>query len=255
MATLEIELAKLLASRDFRVSSAIYVVLLAVAVVSLKAFALETPGGTGGYNLLAFPDVWHNAAYVGGWVDYLLYVIALQTVTNEYQFHTARQHIIDGMSRLVFVRGKILLLALFAFVSTTIVACAAIVLGTWTAGSIAGAGAFSGVRFVPLHALQALGYLMLALLAGTTMRRTGSGVLVFLGYTLLAEPLLRSLALPHGAARYLPSALFADLVPNPFFGYAGMRVTAACTHTVVFSAIYAAALAAAAACVFSKQDL
>lgn len=255
MAGLEIELAKLLGSRDFRVSAAIYALLLAIAVLSLKGFAFEVPGGAGGYNLLAFPDVWHNAAYIGGWVDSLLYIVALQSMTSEYQFRTARQHVIDGMSRLAFVRAKILLLALFASASTLLVASSALVLGIWAGGSTAGATAFSGLRFVPLHALQALCYLMLALLIGTAVRRTGSAALVFLGYTLLAEPLLRTLALPRGAARYLPSALFADLVPNPFFGYAGMRVTAAFTHAIVFSVLYAGVLAATAAWLFSRQDL
>jgi ABC-type transport system involved in multi-copper enzyme maturation permease subunit len=255
VAGLEIELAKLLASRDFRVSAAIYALLRAVAVLSLKAFAFEAPGAVGGYNLLAFPDIWHNATYVGGWVDYLLYVVALQVVTSEYQFHTARQHVIDGMSRLAFARGKILLLALFAGTSTTLVASTALALGMWAGGSLPGASLLSGLGFVPLHALQAFGYLMLALLIGTAVRRTGSAALVFLGYTLLAEPLLRTLALPHWAARYLPSAVFADLVPNPFFGYAGMRVTTAFTHTVVFGALYAGVFAAAAAWLFSRQDL
>lgn len=255
MAGLEIELAKLLASRDFRVSATLYALLLAIAVLSLKAFAFEAPGGIAGYNLLAFPDVWHNAAYVSGWVDYLLYVFALQAVTSEYQFHTARQHVVDGMSRLAFARGKTLLLALFASASTMLVTSSALFLGLWTGGSMAGATSLAGLRFVPLHALQALGYLMLALLIGTALRRTGSATLVFFGYTLLAEPLLRTLALPSGAARYLPSALFADLVPNPFFGYAGMRVATSFTHTAVFSALYAGMLAAAAAWLFSKQDL
>jgi hypothetical protein len=255
MAGVEIEVAKLLASGDFRISAAIYALLVAVAVVSLKAFGFETPGAAAGYNLLAFPDVWHNAAYIGGWVDYFLYVVALQAVTCEYQFHTGRQHVIGGMSRLAFVRGKILLFVLFAATSTALVASSALAAGVWAGDSMPAGRLLSGMQFVPLHGLQTFGYLMLALLIGMAVRRTGSAALVFLGYTLLAEPLLRTVALPREVARYLPSAVFADLVPNPFFGYAGMRVTASFTHTVAFSALYAGVLAAAAAWLFCRQDL
>lgn len=255
MAPLEIELAKLTAARDFRMSAVVYVLLLSAAVVSLHALAFEAPGATTRYDPLAFPDVWHNTAYVAGWVDYLLYVIALQTVTGEYQFHTGRQHVIDGMDRLSLVWGKILLMALFAFASTLLVVTIGLVLGFSNGGSLGSAVSLSGLRFVPLHALQAFGYLVLALLIGTALRRTGTAALVFIGYTVLAEPLLRAVVLPAGAGRYLPSSLFADLVPNPLFGYAGMRVTAAFTRTVLFSAAYAALLSATAAWLFSRQDL
>lgn len=255
MIALDLELAKLLPARDFRVSMCSYAALFAVAVLSLGAFAFEAPGGGIAVNPLVFPDVWQNAAYVGGWVDCLLYVIALQTVTNEYQFRTARQNVIDGLSRRAFVAGKLVLMLLFALASTLLVAALALGLGGWSGGGLNGAASLSGTRFVPLHFLQVLGYLMLALLIGVIVRRTGAALLAFLGYTLLAEPLLRGLLLPPGAARYLPSAVFASLVPNPFFAYAGMRVTTASAHAVVAGALLTVVLAVASCAVFMRQDL
>jgi ABC-2 type transport system permease protein len=250
---LAIELAKLLPSRDFRVSIGVYALLTAAAVLSLRVFTLDTPAGSVRGSLLAFPAVWHNAAYLGGWIAYLLYVVALQNVTQEYQFRTNRQNVIDGATRRSYVAGKIGVMVLLAIASTLIVGATAAGFGLWTGeGGVAGGG---GARFVALYALQALGYLMLALLVGTTLRKTGAAVLAFIGYTLLAEPLLRDLVLPNAIGRHLPSAVFGALVRNPFFGYAGMRVSETQPHTIVEAALYACVLAVASGWVFRSQDL
>lgn len=249
---LAIELAALLPSRDVKVSAAVYALLLFVALLSLKAFAFELPGGTVAANLLRFPDVWHNAAYVGGWIAYLLYVLALQTVTCEYQFRTNRQHVVDGMTRGQCVAGKLLLVAVTALGSTCLLGAIAAGFGLWVGGRFAPGEA---AAILGLYGLQVLGYLSLSLFIATCVRRTGAAVLTFVGYTLLAEPLLRSLVLPAAVGRDLPSASFAALVVNPFFGYAGMRIHAAPAHSVVASVLYVGVLAAATAWVFSRQDL
>jgi ABC-2 type transport system permease protein len=252
---LGIELAKLLPSRDARVSLGMWALLIAVGALALRAFAFTGPAASSGVNPLAFPDVWQNVAYVAGWVNYLLYVVALQTVTNEYQFHPNRQLVIDGMRRFDYVVGKVLLLELFALASGVLVVVVSVGLGAWAAGTLAGAAAFGGLRFVPLHILQVFGYLLLALFIGTVARKTGVAVIAFIGYTLLAEPLLASVALPHAARHYLPSANFADLVRNPFWGYAGMRVTGAFAQPVATSVVYVVLLAGASARIFARQDL
>jgi len=248
-----IEAAKLSPSRELRVSLAVYALLVALALASLRAFAFELPGGSITVAALAFPDVWHNAAYLAGWVNYLLYVIALQTVTHEYQFRTNRQNVIDGLRRRRYVLGKIGVMACFAVLSSAIVAVLAGAAGLWT-GTAAASGPLA-LQFVPLYALQTLAYLMLVLFAGTLARRTGLAVLLFVGYTLVAEPLLRDLVFSHTVARHLPSAAFTALVPNPFFAYAGMRIVYSLTAPLVDTAIYVCLLGAATVWVFEKQDL
>ena len=249
---LAVELAKLWPSREVRVSLAVYAVLVGAALLALRALAFELPGAGTSLSLLAFPEVWHNAAYVAGWIDYLLYVLALQLVTQEYQFHTNRQQVIDGLGRGRYVAGKLTVMAGLALGSAVLVALLAAVAGLATGDAPSDGGA---AAFVPLYALQTLGYLMLALLVATIVRRTGVAVLVFVGYTLAAEPLLRALALPAPAARLLPSAAFAALVPNPFFAYAGMRVTSSLPHAALVSAIYVCLFGAATRWVFGRQDL
>lgn len=251
---LDLELAKLAPARDVRLSAAAYALLVTIAVASLRGFTYELPNASAGINPFAFPDVWQNTAYVASWVDYLLYVIALQAITHEYQFRTNRQNVVDGLRRTEYVAGKILLLLALALVATALVVVLALGFGLTYGGR--SADVLTGARAAAFYGLQVFGYLMLALFIGTLVRRTGVAVLAFVGYTLLAEPLLRGLALPHGAGRALPSAAFAALVPNPFFGYVGMRVIPGiASSAIVFSVLFVLGLAAASLWTFGKQDL
>jgi hypothetical protein len=254
---LEIELRKLVPSRDFWLSISAYVFLLPAAFVSLKLFSFEVPNSQMGINLFVFPDVWHNISYVGSWVNYLLYVVVLQVITHEYQHRTMRQNVIDGLSPREYVMGKVSLLALFTLASMLLVAALAL-LGGWVGSADAahGIGSFAGGSAVLLYGLQLFGYVALALFLGTLTRKTGAAILAFIGYTLMLEPLLRGLILPTAIGRYAPSYVLGRLVPNPFFGYVGMGGSLTVgTTTILLAAAYAAVLVAAASWLVTRQDL
>jgi ABC-type transport system involved in multi-copper enzyme maturation permease subunit len=251
---LEIELVKL-ASRELGVSAMVYAGLLPAAMAGLQTLHLEAPSGSAGGNLLAFPDVWANAAYVAGWIDYLMYVVVLQSIAQEYQWRTNRQNVLDGLTRTEYIVGKLALLLVASLASTVLVAVLAA--GFGIAGGIApGVARFTGFLAVPLYLLHVLGYLVLAFLIATIARRSGAAVVAFIGYTLVAEPLARVLVLPAAAARWLPSHAFASLVPNPLFGYVGMRTAApALAPTVALALAWIAGLAVIASWRFARQDL
>jgi len=252
---LAIELRKLLPSRDFWVSLSAYAVLLPAVFLSLELFNFRLPGSDIGVNIFEFPDVWHNLAYVGGWVNYLLYVIVLQTVTHEYQYRTIRQNIVDGLSPWQYLWGKVSLLVVFAVGSTLLVAACALIAGVTASAAAHRAQVTSGAGFVGLYAVQLLGYLGFALLVGTAVRRTGIAILIFTAYTLMFEPLLRTLV-PWDAARYLPSRVLTRLVPNPFFGYVGMGGPAGPdTITIAIAIVYAVVFVALSGWIIARQDL
>ena len=219
---LELELRKLVPSRDFWLSMTAYAMLVPAVFLSLKLFDFTVPKSQVGFNLYGFPDVWHNVAYVAQWVNYLLYVIVLQTVTQEYQFRTIRQNIIDGLSPWQYLWGKVSLLMVFTLGSTLLVAVLAMLGGLFLAERPDESQMFVKIEYVGLYCLQLFGYLSLALLIGTLVRKTGMAILAFVGYTLMVEPLLRSLLLPRSIGRYLPSHVLGRLIPNPFLGYVGM---------------------------------
>jgi ABC-2 type transport system permease protein len=251
---IEIELAKL-ASREFVTLALVYAALLPIAVASMAAFRFEAPNGAANVNPLGFPDVWANAAYVAGWIDYLLYLFVLQAITLEYHWRTNRQNVIDGLTRTEYVVGKVCLLTLAALVSTALVFAVAAAFGAWSGGVSTGRWG-AGSLVVARHFPQVLGYLSLAFLIATLARRSAVAVLAFLAYTLVAEPLMGGLVLPPIAARWLPSHVFASLVPNPLFGYVGMRAeTSEFVPIVIVSLAWIFVLIAGTAGLFARQDL
>src|SRR5690606_33321147 len=72
--------------------------------------------------LFAFPDVWHNITYVAGFLKFILALIIIIDVTNDYTFRTNRQHIIDGLSYVEYTATKVILIFWLAIVSTLLIA-------------------------------------------------------------------------------------------------------------------------------------
>jgi ABC-2 type transport system permease protein len=253
---LEIELRKLVPSRDFWLSATAYVILMPLVFISLKFFSISSPRTDFDFNLYAFPGVWHNFAYVALWVDYLLYVIVLQTVTHEYQLRTIRQNVIDGLSRWQYLSGKVMLLFVFTLGSALLVGVLALLGGLFLSETPDRSQMFGNIDYVGLYSLELFGYLSLAMLIATLVRKTGLSILAFTGYALIVEPLLRALLLPRSLGRYLPSYLFDRLVPNPFFGHLGMAAPAPVDPaTIVLCGVYIIAFVLCSGWLIAKQDL
>lgn len=256
LALLEIELRKLVPSREFWSSMTAYVILMPGVFLSLKLLNFTVPGSTFRFDLFEFPEVWHNLAYVAQWVNYLLFVIVLQILTHEYQFRTIRQNIIDGLSPWQYLWGKVALLVVFTLGSTLLVVVLGLLGGFLMSGTPDRSQVFGKIEYVDLYCLQLLGYLTLAMLIGTLVRRTGMAILVFAGYTLAVEPLLRGFLLPTAVGRYLPSHVLGGLIPNPFFGYLGMGAPAPVDPgTVVVSGVNVVVFVLATGWVIARQDL
>lgn len=231
---LEIELRKLVPYRFFWLSVIAYLVLMPALFISLYKFNINVRSFEIGINFYNFPEVWQNTTYIAKWFNFLLYVFVLQMVTNEYQFRTIRQNIIDGLSPWQYLAGKVMLLLFFALGSTLLVGILA-----WLSGLFMSepphdqTHMFQKVEFLGYYFIQLLGYLSLALLTGTLVRKAGMAVLAFTTYTLIVEAILRYRFLPAQAGPYLPSQAFGTLVPNPLPSYLGMGPPPAVEPTMV----------------------
>src|SRR5689334_11785139 len=53
-----------------------------------------------------FPKVWHSASWFGGLFIIILGMLFILLITNEVQYRTHRQNIIDGWSRTEFIVAK-----------------------------------------------------------------------------------------------------------------------------------------------------
>lgn len=160
------------------------------------------------------PDAWEAVAAGLGPVAAIFGSVALiLLVAAEFSWKTARQNVIDGLSKDQFFLGKLLLVPGLA------VAVCGVQLGLGGAAGLAGSLHLGGVewplfRVVDLGIfagffLQALGFLSLAFLAAMIARSAGGAMGIFLLYAAVLEPLLGQALRPRGG--WLEA--LADLLP------------------------------------------
>lgn len=188
----------------FRIQQSIYATTQAKG---LAAVVLGNPP-------YSFPSVWQATAHVSSYLLFIPGLIMIMSVTNEFSFKTHRQNIIDGWTRRQFIGVKILLVILLSLLSSCIVAITAALFGmadSTTPFSMEGF-CYTGYFFI-----QAMSYMMVALLMAVIFKRGGLAIGVFFAYAMVLEQILvlfmnRYL---NYAGRFMPLESTDILIPFP----------------------------------------
>ena len=162
-----------------------------------------------------FPDVWRTISWISGWMTALLGFLVIILTTNEYNFKTHRQNIIDGIDRMQFIGGKILLVSVLALIFTVFTFLVALLSGLMVSAS---SFSFDGIEYIGYFFLQTLSYLYLALLFSVLFKRSGFAIALFILYALIIKNILGGV-LNHyldPAGNYLPLKSTDVLIPFPF---------------------------------------
>ncbi|PKL76267.1 MAG: hypothetical protein CVV27_11165, partial [Candidatus Melainabacteria bacterium HGW-Melainabacteria-1] len=115
---------------------------------------------------------------------------------------------------------------------------------------------FVKTEYLGFYFVQILGYLSLALLMGTVLRKAGMAILGFTVYTLIIEAILRYRFMPDGWGAYLPSQTLSSLLPNPLPGYLGMAPPAPVeAGTIFLSLAYTLGFILLSGWLIAKRDL
>ncbi|WP_375435493.1 ABC transporter permease [uncultured Hymenobacter sp.] len=205
------ELRKILPYRTVWIILALFLVLLALFVSAGGSVVLN--GQQIGATLYTFPGLWQKLAYVASYFNLLLGILLIILVTDEFQFRTFRQQVIDGVSVAELLQSKLLISGLLAVFGMLAVLVLGLYFGLTRAADTANQ-ATVGITAVALYGVQILGMLSLAALLAVLVRRSGPSILLFLLYAWVAEPLLR-FSLPDTLDRYLPAKVFNSLTPMP----------------------------------------
>ena len=186
---LRAEIRKLLPYRT------VWVVLLLFA--GLLAFFVSVGGNvtingqTAGNSLYAFPGLWGKLAYVASYFHLLLGILLIILITDEFQFRTFRQQLIDGASPAGLVQGKVAVSGLLTVFGAIVVLLVGLYFGLTHADDTSVSATEGLFDALLRYAVQALGYLSLAALFGFLIRKSGPAILLFLLYSWVIEPLLR----------------------------------------------------------------
>lgn len=255
---LEIELRKLIPYRAFWLAVVAYALLMPGLFISLYRLNINIQGMSLGFSFYNFPDVWHNTTFIASWFNILLYFFVMLVVTNEYQFRTIRQNVIDGLSRWQYLGGKVMLLLLFAIGSTGLVAVLSLLCGLFLSDKANQAEMFVKTEFLALYFVQLLGYLSFALFLATVVRKQGMSIILFLGYSLVFETILRYRVIPESwnIGPYLPLQAIGSVIPNPLPAYFGAPPTKTFDTTILAcSAVYILVFIVASGWVIRHRDL
>ncbi|MGJ7030426.1 ABC transporter permease [Niabella hirudinis] len=165
-----------------------------------------------------FPNTWHGAAWFGGMFFIIIGMLFILLITNEVQYRTHRQNIINGWSRMDYIKAKITLLLFFVITTTIMVFLCGLVCGLLFTPDLSSISFFENVYYVGYYAVMATLYLLVALLVAVLVKRTGLAIVLYFGYVFIIDNLLwLALTFRKGQAGYfLPLESSDSLVPNPF---------------------------------------
>jgi hypothetical protein len=182
-----IEMAKLKRYQPLWYFSLFY--LIAISLIEFFMVDMETSFNFTPFALYAFPQGWQTVTWTASWFHLFLGLVVVIFTCNEYDHRTARQHIIDGLSKKDFFLGKVLLLIALSLMAVIFI----VILGTFC--SLYNLGSldnfFSGWHFLGLFWLQTFGYLSAAFLLAILVKRSGFAMMALMG-ALLTDLIARS---------------------------------------------------------------
>jgi ABC-2 type transport system permease protein len=202
-----------------------------------------------------FPRVWLAASWMGGLFFVLIGMLFILLITNEVQYRTHRQNIIDGWSRMDFLKAKFSLLIFFVLVSTLLTFLIGLLVGINFSSSKT--NMFDGVHYVGYFALMATLYLMLAFLIGILVKRTGLSIIIYFAIVCIVDNVLWLIFTLKGSqlGYFMPLEAADSLVPNPFKPKVMERRTVEDYALVIASLTYISVYAYIIISYFRKTDL
>ncbi len=234
MHLLKIDLKKLTSYRTFWVVCGLYFITLAFSTASgmelLKWIArtFEDFGSKLNINripLYHFPDVWLNLIYFSGLFKIVLAIMTVISITNEFQYRTLRQNVIDGLSRWQFLATKILTNLLLSFLSVAMILVITFVTGLIYTPSINWNLVFADMEFLIAYFLEIFAFLSYALMLGMLVQRSGLTIILLLLSHML-EVIIRENIDEYvpWLIPFFPMESISNLVPMPFKRYAFQEI-------------------------------
>jgi len=187
-------------------------------------------------------STWYYTTYIASWFSfYLLSFIIIFHITNEYAAKTVRQNIIDGYSKLDYLKSKIGMVVFMATTATIYVFMVGLIAALYFKGNqpdistqmpdlvsmmtggisnsstvLEFGGMFDGILFILGFYIQILAYFIVAVLVSMLVRKGALAVLLFFGVFFINMILTAIISTQggEGLIEYLPFNSFSALLPN-----------------------------------------
>lgn len=265
---LQLEWKKIAPNRLFKISVALYFILMPLLFFTIKTIMNPEEGSPQAVlfrPFYVFPDLWETTAYWTSWLTYfLLTYLSVWMVTTEYDNRTLRQNIITGIERRSLFLSKLLMILALALGATVYLLLATSIIGWWQGGYGYqwGEESFALGRFF----VQAVFYMSFAFMLAILFRKSGLTMIVFFAYLAIIERVIRYLVfgqligeLKWGS--YFPGSAAWDVVPLylvrriPDFSEGMLDILLPLELATALTVMYTVLFFSIAYWVFSKRDL
>lgn len=216
---LKIEYRKLKSSNAFYIFTFFYLLALASFAWLLGSFNIDLDKinvSFGDIGVFDFPHIWQNITYVTAFFKIILAIIFITFITNEYQYRTIRQNLIDGLSKKEFLASKVLMMISFALISTIFVFLIIMIIGLTKSSFMEFDIIIMKSSFIFAYFLKLVAFFSFVMFIAFIVKKTGFSLASLFVWAAIAEPLLKYQVLPEGWARILPLEAMANLIHEPF---------------------------------------
>jgi hypothetical protein len=184
-------------------------------------------------NPFAFPETWHTVAYISSFFVILPSILVIMLVTNEYQYKTHRQNIIDGWTRRQFMTSKLMDVLIVSSITTILYTLVAIGFSVY-ASTFDASKMWEQAYYIGLFFLQTFAQLSIAFLLGYLIKKAFIALGIFLFYYLIVENIatgyikMKAEKIGGDLGRYLPFEISDRMIVAPaFIGRFGKDLKAA----------------------------
>lgn len=227
--SLNIEWLKVRKYRTFWIMAGMFAVLLPLWNYGInRGFLKMGGGGKDGINLLdqayAFNNVWQNLGWWSSIFVVFISVLVIIITTNEYNFKTNRQNVIDGWTRLQALHAKWQMVLALAAGTTVYVFLTGLCFGMANDSFSNFPGNLSGLFYVFILSLN---YYSFALLIAYLFKRSGIAIGIFFLYNMIIETLVVAFVnwrLDFPAGNLMPLQASDELLPFPLIEIAKAMV-------------------------------
>lgn len=224
---LRIEWMKIKRYRGFWFLTGIIALTYPITILAANAIyhdATEKKGEAGALakmilgNPFSFPNAWHSIAYFSSFFILIPAILVIMLITNEFQFKTHRQNILDGWSRKEFMTGKCLDVFIITAWVTLLYSLVALYFG-FVNSDDSWFRVTENIHFIGLFFMQTFAQLSIAFLLGFLLKRAFIAMAVLIFYYLVIENILVGFAGSklHDIGRFLPFEVSDRMIPAPGF--------------------------------------
>ena len=187
---LKIEFIKLRKQTYFWVIAAFIIVFFSLitfkfATLNLKvSFLFPNSNDIVTSKFFIFPNIWQTIAWIASWFNHFLAFLIIIYVSNEFTNKTYRQLVVSGMKKSQLINSKILVIFLLPILLFILILIFSIIFGNvYTANK--NICIFSGSIYLFTYYLQAISYMLIALLLVLIFKKPGISIMMYINLLLL----------------------------------------------------------------------